>query len=160
MDSGDKKGMTCKYALFFKLPSLSMAAFLILGGCSLPAMLKKKVERPHLKLQCNACHKAPDELLLRVKKGAGKGGDQGEARAMKSDLNGLCLDCHRAGNNDHSIAKVPKINNSNLPLDSDGRITCATTCHDVHTKNSVNTAVIKGLLRIPPEDLCFSCHDI
>jgi len=94
-----------------------------------------------------------------VEKGDGEGGDVGEARALKSDLNGTCKGCHKPGRNDHAIGGVPKINKRHSPLDSDGRIACAITCHNVHPENIDDPAVIKGLLRLPETDLCLSCHD-
>lgn len=160
MNYFDEKGMCGKYSFFFKLPSVCMVALLILTGCTIPALLKGDVENPHLKRKCSACHKAPDELLLRVEAGEGDEGDLGEAKALKSDLNGICTGCHEPGKGDHAIGEVPKINIRHLPLDSDGKITCAVTCHDVHTKNIDNPAAKKRLLRLPQTELCLSCHDI
>ena len=159
MNCIDKKGMGGKYSFFFKLPSVCMVALLILGGCRLPDLLRGDVENPHLKRECNVCHKAPDELLIRVEKGEGDEGDLEEAKALKSDLNGICTGCHEPGKGDHAIGEVPRINKRHLPLDSDGRITCALTCHNVHTKNIDDPRVKKRLLRLPQTDLCFSCHD-
>lgn len=155
-----KKCIGGKYSFFLKLPSIFIVVLLILGGCSLPGLLKGNVESPHLKVECKACHKAPDELLVKVEKGEGDATDLNEAKALKSDLNGICTGCHEPGKGDHAIGEVPKINKRHLPLDSDGRITCAVTCHNVHIKNINNPLVKKRLLRLPQKDLCFSCHDL
>ena len=132
-----------------------MVTILIMGGCKTPAQLKGEVERPHSKMECSTCHKPHDDLLTKVEKGEG----EGEGRLLKLDLNGICLGCHEPGKGAHAIAEVPKINKHNLPLGPDGRITCAVTCHNVHT-NSDDPAVINGLLRLHPNELCLSCHDL
>ena len=153
-----KKCMIGKFSVFFKWSFICMVTILIMGGCRLPSLLKGDAENPHLKRECNACHKAPVELLAMVEKGEGDESDVEEARVLKSDLNGICLGCHEPGKGDHAIGEVPRINKHNLPLGPDGRITCAVTCHNVHT-NSDDPAVINGLLRLHPNELCLSCHD-
>ena len=155
MNYMENKGMAGKYSFFM----ISMVAAFMFGGCSLPALFKGDAENPHLKRKCRACHSVPDELLASVGKGEGEGDYSGEARALKSDLNGICTGCHEPGKGDHAVGNVPGINKRHLPLDREGRITCAITCHDVHTKNSDDPVVMKGLLRLHPTDLCLSCHD-
>ena len=154
-----KNSMIGKFSLFFKCSFICMVTILIMGGCRTPALLKGAVERPHSKMECSTCHKSHDDLPTKVEKGEGDEPYVEKGGLLKSDLNGICLGCHEPGKEDHAIAEVPKVNRHNLPLGPDGRITCAVTCHNVHT-NSDDPAVINGLLRLHPNELCLSCHDL
>jgi len=116
---------------------------------------------PHLDRSCNACHIADISFLDEVAGGRAKGKRAvGKAKEMKGDLNMVCTACHAADDGDHAIGIVPKTNKHDLPLDSKGEMTCATTCHNVHLQPDADEEMKKGLLRMAPEKICFSCHDI
>jgi hypothetical protein len=73
-----------------------------------------------------------------------------------SSLNSVCIKCHNISG--HKSGAKPILNKGNLPLDADGTINCATTCHNIHATTS-DIAHNRYFLRLPPEKLCFSCHD-
>ena len=111
---------------------------------------------------CSICHVAPaDKLRSWFTFGSTK-------KELKSDLNQICLGCHtvkptHAGGFigtglGHATGKKPEINHENLPLASDGTITCATTCHDIHT-TSDDRRLQRKRLRLPVNSMCISCHD-
>lgn len=78
-------------------------------------------------------------------------------KAMKKDLNSTCQQCHGVEFG-HGIGKWTKLNRANLPLDSEGYIACAITCHDMHVK-ATDQHQNKFHLRAPSMKLCLSCHD-
>lgn len=149
----------------------SLLAFLY--GCQPPALTPKGVvinktnpnflkeagvdekTNPHKDENCVVCHMATKELL--TKEGPGEK-EIVQRRFMRTDLIDLCVRCHGGPlEYEHSVGVPTKLNKENLPLDPQGNITCATTCHDVHTKKQ---GFAKGMLRLPFNDLCFSCHDV
>ena len=89
-------------------------------------------------------------------------------RELKYDLNQVCQKCHmtdptHAGGYlgvgiGHAIGKKPAINKENLPLASDGTITCAKTCHKMHVTSNDFQQQRKHLI-MPVNSLCVSCHD-
>lgn len=111
---------------------------------------------------CAVCHVAPpDKLRGWFVFGSTK-------REMKADLNRLCLQCHTieplpedsvAVGIGHATGKKPAVNRANLPLASDGTITCATTCHNMHVTPDERQLQLKHL-RLPAGSLCLSCHDV
>ncbi|UTG91250.1 cytochrome c3 family protein [Geobacter sulfurreducens] len=101
---------------------------------------------------CLSCHIAT-ERDLRSDRLSGDGKSQ-----LKSDANGVCLQCHGIDFG-HGVGKKPEMNRKGLPLDGDGLIACAITCHDMHVVAAENPHQKAYHLRIPVEDLCFSCHD-
>lgn len=137
--------MIGKFGFFFKRSYIPLAAFFIINGCGTPAPQKETPERAHSKMACGTCHESHDG---EIKMGS----------LLVRDPDSLCLKCHKPGKGDHAVGEVPKINRQNLPLGPDGKITCALTCHNVHT-NSDDPVVIRGLLRLHPNELCLSCHD-
>lgn len=90
---------------------------------------------------CNDCHIVDDKT----------GG-----MALKASLSQLCLECHadRRNPGEHRVDMVPSMKVDKLPLDKDGKITCA-TCHDPHEKSGYPM-----LLRDAPADLCEKCHTL
>jgi predicted CXXCH cytochrome family protein len=90
-------------------------------------------------------------------------------RELKEDHNQICLKCHtveptHAGGSlgvgkGHATGKKPSLNRKNLPLSSDGTVNCATTCHNMHN-SSEDKAVQARHLRLPVNDLCYSCHNM
>ena len=111
---------------------------------------------------CAVCHVAPaDKLRGWFVFGSTK-------RKLKADLNQLCLKCHTVEpvavdslgvGIGHATGKKPAVNHQNLPLASDGTITCAITCHNMHVKSDDRHQQLKHL-RSPANSLCVSCHDI
>lgn len=112
---------------------------------------------------CAICHVAPAEKLRSwFAFGTNK-------KELKDDLNKVCLNCHtveprHAGGFfgtgiGHAVGKKPAINRLNLPLATDGTITCATTCHDVHSSSDDKQLKLKRL-RLPVNSLCLSCHNV
>lgn len=114
----------------------------------------KKNFNPHKGGNCNVCHKAAVETL------ESSGQSEREVlsrRSMQTDLVRLCDDCHEASKWPHHLTGIkPKNNKSNLPLDSNGFITCATTCHNIHT---TDPELSKGKLLDSFDNLCLSCHN-
>lgn len=110
---------------------------------------------------CAVCHVAPpDKLRGWFVFGSTK-------REMKADLNQLCLQCHTVKPEPegslgvgigHATGKKPAANRGDLPLASDGTITCATTCHNMHVISD-NRQLQQKHLRLPANSLCISCHD-
>ena len=90
-------------------------------------------------------------------------------REMKMDPDQLCLRCHpveptHAGGfigvgKGHATGKKTPVNHENLPLSSDGTITCAITCHNMHVTSEDRHQQRKHL-RLPINKLCLSCHNI
>ena len=78
-------------------------------------------------------------------------------RKLHSDYNALCLKCHNIALG-HGVGKSPRINRERLPLDGDGKIACAITCHNMHIKSD-DRKQAKFHLRTPVDSLCRSCHD-
>ncbi|MBI1921777.1 MAG: cytochrome C [Geobacter sp.] len=70
---------------------------------------------------------------------------------------GVCAECHEQSSFGHGIGKRPELNRADLPLDNDGRITCATTCHEFHQKDG--EVFSQYHLRLSVNELCFSCHE-
>lgn len=115
---------------------------------------------PHIGERCNVCHRAEVSLLAGIMEGRIKNGKQLlKAGVMKTDLNSLCSTCH-AGDGDHVVGVAPALNRYGLPLDHEGRMNCATTCHDVHVSEESDSGMKRNYLRRPTNKLCFSCHDI
>lgn len=110
---------------------------------------------PHKDNMCHICHLASDAVL--TKENATET-EIAQRKGMRADLVGLCTQCHKVRiEMEHRVSIPTKLNKENLPLDHEGKITCATTCHEMHTKNP---ALKKGLLRHPGDTLCMSCHDV
>lgn len=111
---------------------------------------------------CAQCHVAPAEKL----RGWFVFGST--KREMKGDLNQVCKKCHTTEPPQdayslgvgigHATGKKPVVNHQNLPLATDGTITCATTCHNMHITSDDRHQQLKHL-RLPANSLCISCHD-
>lgn len=78
-------------------------------------------------------------------------------KLLKDGPNKVCENCHPNVHPSHKIGMKVRINRENLPLDEEGNITCAYTCHNVHPKN--NKDFEKKLLRMEVNKICFSCHN-
>lgn len=110
---------------------------------------------PHIDQKCQVCHTAPDDLLAKENPADN---EIPRIRLMRTDLINLCSQCHKASvENEHTVGVETKLNRQNLPLDHEGKITCAITCHDVHTKLP---GLSRFFLRTDPNSLCFSCHAV
>lgn len=107
---------------------------------------------PHLgKGKCGLCHVASEDAL-----------DSwftfsSTKREMKLDLNAVCQQCHGVEFG-HGVGKWTKTNRDHLPMDSQGKIACAVTCHNMHGTSS-DSHQNKFHLRAPSMKLCLSCHD-
>ncbi|MSN26265.1 MAG: cytochrome C [Geobacter sp.] len=78
-------------------------------------------------------------------------------KLLNGNLNEVCRNCHGSGFG-HGVGKKTKVNHANLPLNHDGEITCATTCHDMHVRTEDQKQKYFHLRR-PFDSLCISCHD-
>jgi predicted CXXCH cytochrome family protein len=94
---------------------------------------------PAVKKDCNLCHKLSKH---------------GTRVLLKMPLSQLCLDCHpeRKPPAEHVVDVVPTMEVDFLPLDSKGRMTCA-TCHEPHGL----TGKVK-MLRGTKSEICGYCH--
>lgn len=107
---------------------------------------------PHKDGVCKACHSADKDLL---NKEVPTETEVAQRKLMRTDPVNLCVTCHKASlESEHVVGIETKLNRNNLPLDHQGNITCATTCHDVHSKD------LGLMLRHPFDTLCLSCHDV
>lgn len=79
-------------------------------------------------------------------------------RKLVADPVKLCVRCHGTGFG-HGTGKKPDINKTNLPLNSDGTITCAITCHNMHLTEFKDKGQERFYLRYDNVKLCTSCHD-
>ncbi len=114
------------------------AIFLIAVLLIFPAALAFSEDVPLIKKDCGTCHES--HLM-------------GGGVLLKEPLSGLCIGCHPDRvKADHAVDIVPSMPVEGLPLDKDGRMTCA-TCHDPHGKTG-----IERMLRDWPEELCNRCH--
>ncbi|MDD2854507.1 MAG: cytochrome c3 family protein, partial [Desulfuromonadaceae bacterium] len=84
-------------------------------------------------------------------------------------LDKICLGCHLIEPEEpgtlgvgkgHATGKKPSYNFKNLPLESDGTINCATTCHNLHVSKDDNPQLYQNRLRMNSNELCVSCHKI
>ncbi len=121
--------------------SIPVLIALILAGCATklsPASLAQE-NIPAIKKDCTVCHTSHDIA--------------GKTAALKKPLQELCIDCHadRAAPNEHKVGVAPQAAVKTLPL-KDGKITCI-TCHDPHK------GTYRKMLRVPPKDLCITCHN-
>jgi len=89
---------------------------------------------------CNSCH-LPHKM--------------NEKPLLNKPLSELCISCHpeRVGKGEHAIGIKPQVAVEELPLDTDGKMTCI-TCHDPHGSTGFGS-----LLRAPDFNaLCIKCH--
>ena len=77
-------------------------------------------------------------------------------KKFRKDFNELCRQCHGVQFG-HGVGKAPMMNTRDLPLDGEGKIACAITCHNMHVK-SADLPQQKYHLRFPQRELCASCH--
>lgn len=140
---------------FYLQGLLLLTTVFYMTACHGTGILSKN---PHINSSsCDNCHSAEPVLLLNFRSGKLLPKDAPKVKIMKYDLNKLCTRCHKKGGKDHAIGLEPEINQSSLPLDEEGKINCAITCHNVHA-DAAETAA--GYLRQQERKLCLSCHDI
>ncbi len=77
-------------------------------------------------------------------------------KMLRKDFNELCRQCHGIQFG-HGVGKAPSMNKRDLPLDADGKIACAITCHNMHVKDG-DPVQQKYHLRFTQYELCVSCH--
>lgn len=110
---------------------------------------------PHKGQKCQVCHTAPDALLIKENP---SNDESVQRKLMRTDLINLCYQCHKASaENEHKVGIKTKLNRQNLPLDHEGKIACAVTCHDMHT-TAKKPDLKRFFLRQDTNSLCFSCH--
>jgi predicted CXXCH cytochrome family protein len=100
---------------------------------------------PAIKKDCKLCHGNHGMSV----------GNQG--MLLISPVPDLCIGCHRdrVGGGEHVIGVTPSESVAEeLPLDSDGKVTC-TTCHTPHVDGAY-----PSMLRKQPEEICQSCHNM
>lgn len=74
-------------------------------------------------------------------------------KKLRKDFNETCRQCHGVQFG-HGVGKIPKMNRDTLPLDAEGKIACAITCHEMHGNGDRSGKH----LRLPIDKLCLSCH--
>jgi len=77
-------------------------------------------------------------------------------KKMRLDYNATCRQCHGVEFG-HGVGKKAKMNKENLPMDAEGKIACAITCHDMHVK-AKDPEQARYHLRATQMELCLSCH--
>lgn len=97
-------------------------------------------------LDCRSCH-----LSVSVKQDDG----------LRKPVSEICAACHRLPHQNHPVDMVPTMTvPPDLPLDRQGKLTCA-TCHDPHRPylNPLTGSRTKYLRRDGPNrGLCLACH--
>lgn len=121
----------------------------------LPAVeLAEKRPSPHgVEGSCQVCHVESEDRLNRwslFSFGVDK-------KKLSLDFNDVCRQCHGMAFG-HGVGKTPRLNRGELPLDKDGKIACAVTCHNMHIQTDDHTQN-RYHLRLKNPDLCLSCHD-
>ena len=99
--------------------------------------------------KCDACHTKPKVELAHA--------TPVETRVLKTGVDSECLRCHYDGPVTHTIG-IPNTKKKapDLPMSSDGKITCI-TCHIGHNQqNRFGVMLRKDNRR---GGLCLSCHD-
>lgn len=140
---------SCQMRLFFT----AVMVALLWGTSGGQSVLAAEHVSPHdAQGACLSCHIAPERDL-----NADRFPFSGK-KQLKYGVNGACLQCHGIDFG-HGVGKKPEMNRTGLPLDGDGLIACAITCHDMHVVAAENPHQKAYHLRVPVEDLCFSCHD-
>jgi len=106
---------------------------------------------PHLsKGECQVCHLETEETLNSwFTFGSTK-------RKLRLGFNELCQQCHGLDFG-HGVGKVPSQNLRDLPLDAEGKIACAVTCHNMHIV-AADPTQNRFHLRDKFGNLCLSCH--
>lgn len=140
-----------------------VAYILVVFACSTVAgATDGGMVNPHSETgDCAICHVASaDKLRSWFTFGSTK-------KELKDDLNTICRKCHAvddthetgmlAAGKGHATGKKPAINLQKLPLASDGTVTCAITCHNIHVAAD-ERQLQKSHLRLPVNSLCMSCH--
>jgi hypothetical protein len=111
---------------------------------------KRKAENPHERKDakaCPICHVTPPSEA--------EASRQQFNLRFEGDVVALCGSCHGGYTHMHpvKIAVAPDMKNpEDLPLDKDGKITCA-TCHDVMEGHGVSRK-----RRVTGRALCLNCH--
>lgn len=118
-----------------------------------PDALKKYGKSPHkADGDCSICHVASKEDLTSWFTFSST------KKKLITDPVTLCTKCHGSGFG-HGTGKKPDINKTSLPLNNDGTITCAVTCHNMHITEFKDKAQEQYYLRYDNVKLCTSCHD-
>ena len=140
--------------IFSKVMVLAAIVTLSVAGSGVAEeSAKVSMPNPHSdKGDCATCHVAPAEKLrswftLSSTK-----------RQLVADPTTLCQKCHGVSFG-HGVGKKPDMNRADLPLDDQGNITCALTCHNMHISGVSDQKQLHYHLRLPNDDLCNSCHN-
>jgi hypothetical protein len=131
-------------------PGVLLFLFLLIAASPAGAAEKRKIENPHVRKDqttCAFCHvTTPSES---------DASRQQYNLKFDGDIVTLCGSCHAGYRHMHpvKIAVAPDMKNpEDLPLDKDGKITCA-TCHDVMEGHGVPRK-----RRVTGRALCLNCH--
>jgi hypothetical protein len=125
----------------------------IASGDSGEEQVTKKPSPHGVKGSCQVCHVETEDRLNRwslFSYGIDK-------KKLTLDYNALCRQCHGVDFG-HGVGKSTKFNKEDLPMDMEGKITCAITCHDMHIKSDDRTQS-RYHLRYEKNRLCLSCHN-
>lgn len=137
---------------FIIIPVIAFSFFEPQHGVNSTEPLKHS-KSPHKDdIDCKICHIASkDDLKSWFTFSSTK-------RKMIADPVVLCVKCHGTGFG-HGTGKKPDINVTDLPLNTDGTITCAITCHNMHISEFKDKAQERFYLRYDNVKLCKSCHN-
>jgi hypothetical protein len=134
---------------------LAFALLLVMAGplgAEVTAVPGAEKGNPHgAKGKCEVCHQASEDTLT------GWFTFSSTKKKMRMDLNSLCRQCHGVQFG-HGVGKHTEMNLKGLPMDVEGKITCAITCHNMHVK-STDPVQSRYHLRLPKNTLCLSCHN-
>lgn len=128
---------------------LFLAFFFASAPSGLSAQQQRRLEPHDFRghgLDCRSCH-----MAVSIKKDG----------ALRKPVSEICAGCHRLPHQSHPVDIVPTLQvPPDLPLDSQGRLTCA-TCHDPHRPylNPLTGSRTMYLRRDGPNrELCLACH--
>ncbi|KAF0218289.1 MAG: hypothetical protein FD174_3042 [Geobacteraceae bacterium] len=137
------RGLLFVFAMLLTMPSTGRAE----DAASPPA---EKINPHGDKGKCEICHVASEEDLNSWFTFSST------KKKLHKDFNALCRQCHGVEFG-HGIGKPTKMNLEALPMDAEGKIACAVTCHNVHVKNG-DPEQARYYLRLSKDRLCLSCH--
>ncbi len=140
-------------SIFSRMAALVFLAPLSMAWAQGEITSSAKSVNPHTEsANCEVCHMVPEAELKSLSVPGSK------MRSLRADLVTVCRQCHGVGFG-HGVGKKPEMNRESLPLDTDGTITCAITCHSMHLKDATDWHQKRYHLRLPIEKLCISCHN-
>ncbi len=135
-------------ALLLSILIIPLAAYALEGQ---DAPTGKRPSPHHSKGDCQVCHLETTETLNSwFTFGSTK-------RRLRLGFNEVCQQCHGLDFG-HGVGKEPGQNLRDLPLDAEGNIACAITCHNMHIE-AADPTQNRYHLREIFSNLCLSCHN-